>query len=59
MWYSVQSSGYSPVGPGFDSRCYQIFRVVVRLKRGPFSLVRIKEEILERKSSSSGLGNRD
>jgi hypothetical protein len=44
-------------GAGFDSRRYQIFRVIVVLKRGPLSLVRINEELLERKSSESGLEN--
>jgi hypothetical protein len=32
---------------GFDSRRYQIFREVVGLERGPLSLVRIIEELLE------------
>jgi hypothetical protein len=41
-------------GPGFDSRCYQIFWKVVGLERGPLSLVRITEELLEPKSSGSG-----
>jgi hypothetical protein len=50
--------GYRPRGPGFDSRCYQIFWEVVGLERGPFSLVRIIEEILQWKSSGSGQGNR-
>jgi hypothetical protein len=31
----------------------------VGLERGPLSLVRISEELLEWKSSSSGLENRD
>jgi hypothetical protein len=44
-------------GPGVDSRRYQIFREVVGLERGPLSLVRITEELLERKSSSSGEEN--
>jgi hypothetical protein len=34
-------------GTGFDSRRYQIFREVVGLERGPLSLVRITEELLE------------
>jgi len=34
-------------GPGFDSRRYQIFWVVVGLERGPLSLVRSIEELLE------------
>jgi hypothetical protein len=36
-------------GPGFDSRRYEIVCVAVGLKRGLLSLVRIKEELLERK----------
>jgi hypothetical protein len=35
-------------GLGFDSRCYQSFKVAVGLERGP-ALVRINEELLERK----------
>jgi hypothetical protein len=42
---------------GFDSRRYQIFCVVVSLERGPLNLVSINEEVLERKSSGSGLEN--
>jgi hypothetical protein len=42
---------------GFDSRRYQIFLEAVGLERGPLSLVRLTEELLERKSSSSGLEN--
>jgi hypothetical protein len=42
--------GYSPRGPGFDSRRYQIFFLeAVGLERGPLSLVRITEELLEGK----------
>jgi hypothetical protein len=39
---------------GFDSRRYQIFWEVVGLERGPLSLVRIIEELLEWKSGGSG-----
>jgi hypothetical protein len=46
-------------GPGSDSRCYQIFWEVVGLERGPLSLVRITDELLEGKSSGSSLENRD
>jgi hypothetical protein len=46
-------------GHGFDSRCYQIFWEVVGLERGPYSLVSTTEELLERKSSVSGLESRD
>jgi hypothetical protein len=54
----VRVSGYRFRGPGFDSRRYQIFWEVVCLERGPLSLVRIIEELLELKSSGSGLENR-
>jgi hypothetical protein len=40
-------------GTSFVSRRYQIFWVV-GLERGPLSLVRIPEELLEWKSSGSG-----
>jgi hypothetical protein len=50
----VRVPGYRPRGPGFDYRRYQIFWEVVGLERGPFSLVRIIEELLEWKSSGSG-----
>jgi hypothetical protein len=46
--------GYRSRDPEFDSQCYQIFSQVMGLERGPFSLVRIIEELLEWKSSSSG-----
>jgi hypothetical protein len=36
-------------GPGFDSRRYQIFCVAVGLQRGTLSLVKINDELLERK----------
>jgi len=45
----VRVSGYRYRGPGFDHRRYQIFWVVVGLERGPLSLVRSIEELLERK----------
>jgi hypothetical protein len=35
------------------------FLYVVGLERGPFNLVKITEELLERKGSGSGLENRD
>jgi hypothetical protein len=40
--------GYRPRGHGFDSQRYQIFWEVVDLERGPLSLVRLTEELLER-----------
>jgi hypothetical protein len=43
----VRVSGYRYRGPGFDSQRYQIFCVVVGLERGPLSLVRSIEELLE------------
>jgi hypothetical protein len=43
----VRVSDYRSRGPGFDSRRYQIFWEVVGLERGPLSLVRITEELLE------------
>jgi hypothetical protein len=45
----VRLPGYRSRGPGFISRRYQIFREVVGLEWGPLSLVRIIEELLERK----------
>jgi hypothetical protein len=49
--------GCKPRGPGLDSRHYQNFCVAVVVERDPLSLVRINEELLERKSSGSGLEN--
>jgi len=43
----VRVSGYRYRGTGFDPRRYQIFWVVVGLERGPISLVRSIEELLE------------
>ena len=43
----VRVSGYRYRGLRFDSRRYQIFWVVVGLERGPLSLVRSIEELLE------------
>jgi hypothetical protein len=53
----VRVPGYISRGHGFDTQRHQIFCEVV--KRGPLSLVRIIEELLEWESSGSGLGNRD
>jgi hypothetical protein len=53
----VRVPGYRSRYPGFDSRRYQIFLEVVGLERGPLSLVRIIEELLEWKSSGPGLEN--
>jgi hypothetical protein len=54
----VTVPGHRSRGPGFDSRRYHIFWEVVVLERGPLSLVRIIEELLEWKSSGSGQENR-
>jgi hypothetical protein len=55
----VRVPGYRSRDPGFDSRPYQIFWEVGGLERGPLSLVRTIEELLEWKSNSSSLENRD
>jgi hypothetical protein len=54
LWSSGQSSCLHIQRSGFDSRRYQIFWVV-GLERGPPSLVSTPEELMERKSSGSGL----
>jgi hypothetical protein len=59
LWSSGQSSWLEIQRPGFDSRHYQIFWEVVGLERSPLSLVSTIEELLERKSSGSGLENRE
>jgi hypothetical protein len=55
----VRVPGYRSRGLGFDSRRHQIFWEVVDLKRGPLSLLRIMQELLEWKSKGSGLENRN
>jgi hypothetical protein len=55
----VRVSGYRSIGPGFDSRRFQIFWEAEGLERGPLRLVRTTEELLEGKSSGSGLENLD
>ena len=56
----VRVSGYRYRGPGFDPRRYKIFWVVVGLEKGPLSLVRSTEELLEwKKVAAPGLENRD
>jgi hypothetical protein len=42
-------SGYRFRGPGFDSRRFQIFWEAAGLERGPLSLERTTEELLEGK----------
>jgi hypothetical protein len=59
LWPSGQSSWLQIQKSWFDSRRYQIFLEVVGLERGPLSLVSTIEELLERKSSGSGLENRE
>jgi hypothetical protein len=46
-------------GTEFDSRHYQTFCEVMSLERGPFSLVRITDELVGRNGIGSGLENRD
>jgi hypothetical protein len=55
----VRVHGYRSRCPGFDSWYYQIFWDVVGLECGPLILVSTIEELLGRKSSGSGLGNRE
>jgi hypothetical protein len=47
----VIAPGYISRGPGFDSRHYYIFWVVVSLEEGPLSLMSAIEELLVRNSS--------
>jgi hypothetical protein len=51
-WLQIQRSG-------FYSRRYHIYWEVVGLERGPLSIVNTTEELLERKSSGSGLEIRE
>jgi hypothetical protein len=53
----VRVCGYRSRGPGFDSRCYQIFWEVVM--RDPLSLVSTTGVLLGRNSSIFGLENRE
>jgi hypothetical protein len=55
LWSSRHSSWLQIQRSGFDSRRYQIFWEVIC----PFSLVSTTEELLERKSSGSGLERRE
>jgi hypothetical protein len=59
LWPSWQSSWLQIHRSGFDSRHYQSFLLVAGLERGPLSLVSTTEELLERKSSGSGLESRE
>jgi hypothetical protein len=49
--YCISATSYR--SPGFDSRRHNIFWVAVDLERGPLSLVRINEEINERKVAAA------
>jgi hypothetical protein len=59
LWSSGQSSWQQTQTSGFDSQRYQIFWEVVGLERGSRSLVSTTEQLLERKSSGSGLEIRE
>jgi hypothetical protein len=59
MWSSGQSSWLQIQWSGFYTRHYKIFWEVVGLERSPLSIVSTTEELLERKSSGSGLENRE
>jgi hypothetical protein len=54
----VRVPGYRSRGSGFESRFYRLFREL-GLERGPLSLMSTIEEILERKSSDSGIESRE
>jgi hypothetical protein len=58
LWSSSQCSWLQIQRSRFDSRRNQIFWEIVVLERGPLSLVRITEELLEWKSGGFGLENR-
>jgi hypothetical protein len=55
----VRVSGYRSRGPGFDFQSYQIFWEVGGLEQGQLSLMRTTEQLLEWKSSGSGLETQD
>jgi hypothetical protein len=59
LWSSGQRSWLQIQRSGFDSRRCQIFWEVVGLERGSLSLVSKTEELLERRSSDSGLETRE
>jgi hypothetical protein len=59
LWSSGQRSWQQMQRPGINSLRYQILWEVVGLERGPLSLVRTIEELLERKSSGSGRESRE
>jgi hypothetical protein len=49
LWPSGQSSWLLTQRSGFNSSSYQILCIAVDLERDPVSLIRINEELLERK----------
>jgi hypothetical protein len=58
--FVVRVPGYRSIHKsGFEPRPYQIFLEAVGLERDPLSLVSTTEELLERKSSGSGLEIRE
>jgi hypothetical protein len=59
LWSSGQSSWLQIQRSRFDSQRHQIFWEVLGLERGPHSLVSTTDELLERKSSGSGLESRE
>jgi hypothetical protein len=59
LWSSGQGSWLQIHRSASYSRRYQFFWEVVGLERDPLSLVSTTEELLGRKSSGSGLENRD
>jgi hypothetical protein len=59
LWSSGQSFWLQIHRSVLDSRHHQISLEVVGLERGPLSLVSTIEELFERKSSCSGLENRE
>jgi hypothetical protein len=59
LWPSGLSFWLQIQRPVLGSRRYPTFGEVVGLERGPLSLVSTIEELLERKSSGSGLESRE
>jgi hypothetical protein len=59
LWSGGQSSWLQIQRSMFDSRHYQIFWELVGLERGPLSPVNKTKELLEIKSSGSGLESRE
>jgi hypothetical protein len=59
LWSSGQCSWLQIQRSGFDFQRYHIFWEVVGLEQCPLSLVNTIEELLEKKSSGSGLENWD